>query len=353
MVTTIGISGIGSIGARHARVFCGVDGVRVLAQDPACDEVEIGRRVGGPLTVVAGSFDALLDRAPDGIVLASPESAHVEQVRAAAERGIPVLVEKPLAPRLPDGRALAGALPAAVLVGYVLRHQRCMVHARNLIAGGAIGTPVSFHVDLGAYETLVVARSRFRTAPDGTIYADYSHEWDYLRWWIDDIVAGCAVERTVTSLPLVQRPNVVEALLRTAGGAVGTVHLDYLQDPGHRRISVIGDRGTLFVDPGRGLVVRTPRGVADGEVDDLAEPRDRAFEAQARHFLAIVRDGVPPAVTITDGLAALATADALRESAAVGTWQNVDLSWNQEPRSARRPSAVDGEVDSGDIGGRG
>ncbi len=352
-MTTIGISGIGSIGARHARVFAGIEGVAVLAQDPACDEDEIGRRAGVPLTFVPGSFDALLDRTPDGVVLASPESAHVDQVISAAERDIPVLVEKPVAPTLGDARALAGPLSVPVLVGYVLRHQRCMARARDLIADGAIGTPASFHVDLGAYETLVVARSRFRTAPPGTIYVDYSHEWDYLRWWIDDIVAGCAIERTVTSLPLVQRPNVVEALLRTAGGTIGTVHLDYLQDPGHRRITVVGDGGTLFVDPGLGLVVRTPRGMPEGDVEDLAEPRDRAFEAQARHFLAVVRGEAPPAVTITDGLAALATADALRASAAAGTWRDVDLSWNPARPSASGPTAVDREVDAGDVAGGG
>lgn len=321
-MTVVGISGIGSIGARHARVFAGIEGVTVLAQDPLATPEEITRRIGSPVGVIE-TFDDLLDRCPDGVVVASPEAAHVSQVLAAADRGIAVLVEKPLAPCRQDAAPLARPLPAPVLVGYVLRHYDCMTYARALIADGAIGVPVSFHVDLGDYETLQVARHRFEHAPPGTIYVDYSHEWDYLRWWLGDIDAGCAVEQTVTSVPLVQRPNVVDAVLRLASGASGTVHLDYLQHPGHRRITVIGDGGTLSVDVGTGLVTRTPRGAETADVMDRSESRDHAFTAQATHFLAVARGEQPALVTVADGLAALATADALRRSAASGTWQEV------------------------------
>jgi predicted dehydrogenase len=321
-MTTVGVSGIGSIGARHARVFSGIEGVTVLAQDPFGTGAEILRRVGTDVGVV-DSFEELMDRAPDGIVLASPESAHVAQVLAVTERGIPVLVEKPVAGSLADGIRLAGPRPAPVLVGYVLRHYRCMTRARSLIAAGAIGTPVSFHVDLGAYETLELARNRFEHAPPGTIYVDYSHEWDYLRWWLGDIVAGCAVEQTITTLPLVQRPNVVDALLRLAGGASGTVHLDYLQSPGHRRIAVIGDAGTVTVDVGTGQVALTPRGATTADLSDCREERDHAFGAQAAHFLAVTRGEAQPIVTIADGLAALATADGLRRSGTTGSWEPI------------------------------
>jgi predicted dehydrogenase len=322
-VTIVGVSGIGSIGARHARVLSGIEGVTVLAQDPFATRADIERRVGGNVVVVS-SFEDLVDRAPDGIVLASPESAHVAQVLAVTDRGIPVLVEKPVAGSLSDGLRLAGPRSAPVLVGYVLRHYRCMSRAAAMIAAGAVGRPVSFHVDLGAYETLELARNRFEHAPPGTIYVDYSHEWDYLRWWLGDIVAGCAVEQTIASLPLVQQPNVVDALLRLAGGATGTVHLDYLQSPGHRRITVIGDAGTLTVDVGTGAVVLTARGAAESDVSDCSEERDHAFAAQALHFLSVTRGEVEPIVTVADGLAALATADALRRSGtAGGAWEQV------------------------------
>ena len=329
-MTIIGVSGIGSIGARHARVLAGIDGVSVLVQDPYASDAEIRRRVGRQVTVIAG-FPELLDRAPDGIVVASPESAHVAQTLSVTEAGIPVLLEKPVAGSLADGLRLAGPphrttnRTVPVLVGYVLRHYRCMNRARSLIADGAIGRPVSFHVDLGAYETLELARNRFEHAPPGTVYADYSHEWDYLRWWLGDIVAGCAVEQTITSLPLVQRPNVVDALLRLADGVAGSVHLDYLQSPGHRRITVIGDAGTLSVDVGGGSVVLTPRGAAEAEIMDCSQQRDHAFAAQAGHFLAVIRRQAEPVVGIADGLSALAAADALRRSGAGGgEWVRVD-----------------------------
>ena len=106
-MTIIGVSGIGSIGARHARVLAGIDGVSVLVQDPYASDAEIRRRVGHQVTVIA-DFPELLDRAPDGIVVASPESAHVAQTLSVTEAGIPVLLEKPVAGSLADGLRLAG-----------------------------------------------------------------------------------------------------------------------------------------------------------------------------------------------------------------------------------------------------
>jgi predicted dehydrogenase len=337
-VTVIGISGIGSIGARHARVFRAIPGVRVIAHDPFADQQQILERIGSDVSVV-GTFSELLDLGTDGVVLASPESAHVDQVLAATSRHLPVLVEKPIAATLPDAARLLPALPAPVLVGYVLRHYRCMISAAAMLRAGSVGTPVSFHVDLGAYETLVVARNRFEHAPAGTIYADYSHEWDYLRWWFGEIAAGCAVEQTVTSVPLVQRPNVVDALLRLAGGVTGTVHLDYLQDPGHRRITVVGDAGRLTIDAGTGMVSRSARGSTQPETIDRGEPRDHAFAAQAAHFLAVARGETEPLVGVADGIAALATAVALRRSAATGSWQEVPPAATVTGPSILRPPA--------------
>jgi predicted dehydrogenase len=322
-VRRIGVSGIGSIGARHARILGSMSGVATVLYDALTEHDELVGRFAG--AEVVSSFEELLDARLDGLVVATPDQVHPSHAAAACARRLPVLLEKPVA----VSRAAADPIVRAskengtpVLVGYVLRYVRCLARVRALLLRGAIGTPVSFHATLGAYETLVLARNRFTTATQDALFIDYSHEWDYLRWLLGPIDGGFAVAHQAGDLPLLQDPNVVDAVLRMQSGATGTAHLDYVQQDGSRTCRIIGDRGTLEVDVRQGrltmnCVGRTP------VIQDLAEPRDRAFRAQAEHFLDVIAGRAVPRVTLDDGLAALDVAEALIESVARGRWQLV------------------------------
>lgn len=316
----VGVCGLGSIGRRHARVLAGIDGVSVVAYDPVPWEPEDGVRVER-----APSLDALLVRDVAGLVVASPDRFHAGAAVAALRAGVPVLVEKPLSGSSAEAAVIARVASETrtpLLLGYVLRSYACMRRAHELIADGAVGQPVSFQAMLGAYETLVLARNRFGTDEPDRLFFDYSHEWDYLRWLLGPIEGGFAVAREAGDLPLSQSPNVVDGVLRLVTGVTGTVHLDYVQDPGGRSFTVIGDRGTLHVDVPSGTVALSRAGAAR-VVEDHSEPRDSAFRAQAQHFLRVADGMEAPRADLRDGLAAVAVAEALRESAATRSWQPV------------------------------
>lgn len=321
-MTVVGICGLGSIGSRHARVFADLPGVQVVGYDPG--GVGATGLPGG--CRVATTFSALLDRGIDGLVVAAPDAAHATAAHEACERGIPVLLEKPIADTPAAGRCVVASAQSTgtpVLVGYVLRHVRCMQLAQQLIGQGRIGRALSFQVMLGAYETLRVARSRFDEPAYGALFRDYSHEWDYLRWLIAPVRGGFALARRAGARTQQQDPNVVDAVLRLADGTTGTVHLDYVQDPGTRRFTIVGDEATLEVDVPAGLI-RLLRAGENEQTMRVAEHRDAGFRRQAEHFLAVATAGVSPAVDVHDGFAALAVADALRRSALDGRWTDVE-----------------------------
>ena len=319
----IGISGVGSIGARHARVFGAEPGVTTVLFDSGVAGNELSARFPDAETV--GSFDELLDAHLDGVVIATPDQAHPDQASSASRRGLPVLLEKPVA----ASRAAATPITAAaqgggapILVGYVLRHLRCLGRAREMLVAGKIGEPVSFHATLGAYETLVAARSRFASPVRDSLFIDYSHEWDYLRWLLGPIEGGFALAHTSGDLPLRQDPNVVDCVLRLDSGVTGSVHLDYVQQRESRACEVIGDAGVLRIDVVRGLV--TLQRVAEPpQVEELAWSRDELFRAQARHFLEVAAGEAAPVVDLGEGLAAVDVAEALIASAASGRWEAV------------------------------
>lgn len=317
---TVAVSGLGSIGLQHAEALRSIDGVRVIGFDPS-EELRV-RAADRGVAPAVGDFEALLDLGPDALVVAAPDQFHLPQLERAAERGITVLVEKPLAPSAAEAAAVVERVERGgtrALVGYVLRHRRIVGEVRDLLQGGAIGTPVSFQVMLGAYGTILAAVSRFSKPEEGRLYRDYSHEWDYLRWFFGPIARCVATARTVRDVGHVEGPNAVDALLVHESGIAGAVHLDYAEPVGLRTLHVVGTGGSLFADLGRGdLTVRTVEG---GVVQTShAEPPAAGLRRQAEHLLDVAAGVAAPVVTLRDGLAAIAIADALRESAASGSW---------------------------------
>ena len=312
----IGVSGVGSIGLRHVRLLAELPDVTVTVYDASPRELRL------PVDV-APSFDALLDAGLDGLVVATPDAAHAEQTVAARRRGIPVLVEKPLADSRAAAERVAASDGAKVLVGYVLRHYAVFDTVRDLLSDGAVGEPVSTSVSLGAYETLRLARNRFGPDDRYRLPYDYSHEWDYLQWLLGPVAEVAAAARTVTGLPLVQRPNVIDGVLRLASGVTGTFHLDYVQDGGGRRLEIAGTAGTLRADLAGGTVRVRAHGATMVREYDRREHRDAAFTRQLRHFLDVIAGTAEPVATVADGIRAIAVADTVVTACEQPGWHPV------------------------------
>jgi predicted dehydrogenase len=259
-------------------------------------------------------------------VIATPDAAHAEQAAAALRAGVPALVEKPLALSVAEARGLgdlAETTGTPLLVGYVLRHTAVLQAARRLVQEGAVGAVVSAHATLGAYETLRVARNRFADAREDSLVFDYSHEWDYLRLLVGPIERVAAVSGCARDLELVQEPNVFDGALAFATGATGTFHLDYVQDPGGRACTLVGDRGTMRVEITGGRIEVQRRGEPGPSVERFEDQRDVSFLRQLEHLLDVAAGRAVPAVDVADGIAALAVAEAVSEAARRGAWVDV------------------------------
>ncbi len=324
--TRVAISGLGSIARQHVAAFAAQGSAEIVAFDPAESLREAALSDGRVARAVA-DFDELLDLAPDALVIAAPDFAHLDQLERATARGIPVLVEKPLAESFASAAAVVDEIESRavpVLVGYVLRYRRVVERVREVVAGGAIGEPASFQVMLGAYGTITAAASRFATPEPNRLYRDYSHEWDYLRWIFGAVREVTAVARTLDAVPHIEAPNLVDGLLALDSGVTGAVHIDYVEPRGTRTLHVVGSGGVLFADIGRGTVRLRQAGADDERLVDLAEPASVPLGRQAAHLLAVARGEEQPRVGLRDGLAALAVTDALIRSAADRRWVQVE-----------------------------
>jgi predicted dehydrogenase len=109
--------------------------------------------------------------------------------------------------------------------------------------------------------------------------------------------------------------------MKLESGISGTAHLDYVQSPGRRCFTIIGDRGALTVDAVQGVVTVKVYSEQFDRSYRIFEERDAIMDRQLDHFIEIVRGGVKPRVTLEDGLNALRVADALVLSCQQNSWQ--------------------------------
>jgi len=107
--TRIAVAGAGYIGLAHIGVVqTSVSCTLTAIVDPSPAAVAVAAQAGVPLYA---SIDELLakDR-PQGLVLATPNALHVPNALQCVAEGLPILLEKPIATTVAEGRTLVDAV---------------------------------------------------------------------------------------------------------------------------------------------------------------------------------------------------------------------------------------------------
>jgi predicted dehydrogenase len=132
----LGFLGVGWIGRSRLEAIerAGTGAVAAIA-DPAVE---------GALT----TYEELLDRELDGVVIATPSALHAEQAIAALERGLPVFVQKPVGRTADEVRAVVDAAERAdVLLGVDLSYRfvEAFRAAREHLPDDVLAADLVFH----------------------------------------------------------------------------------------------------------------------------------------------------------------------------------------------------------------
>lgn len=176
----IGLVGCGFMGRLHAAALAQNAGAAFVAAFDA-DPAATVRTAEAHGARACASLDELLAMDLEGVVVATPDHAHRESVVSAAQAGLGVLVEKPLATRLEDADAMIAATDAAgvpLLVGHILRYETAYANLREAVGAGVLGDLVS------VYARRHGLRGEADRFAGGTHVVDYLgvHDFDVLNW---------------------------------------------------------------------------------------------------------------------------------------------------------------------------
>lgn len=326
------VVGLGSIGRRHARNWA------ALRLGP----LAVCRQVGGPLPEPLGveiteyhNLDQALDgAAPDVVLVTNPTSLHLATACRALSAGAHVFVEKPLGSDLgsvADVLEMARQRDRVLMVGYNLRFHPLLARLKSLVVRGAIGRVLSARADVGEYlpdwhpwEDYRGGYSGRRDLGGGAVLT-FSHELDALCWLVGMPRRVTAMAGRLGALEI-DTEDVAEILLEFEGGAIGSIHVDYVRRAAARRLELVGEHGVLRWDyhANRLELYATASGQWRVEEGDPRYERNQMYVDELRHFVDCVRGEVAhPLIDGEQGAGVLATALAALRSAAEG--RTIDL----------------------------
>jgi predicted dehydrogenase len=311
----------------------------------------------------------LVDRDDVELVdVCTPGSSHAEISIAALEAGKHVLCEKPLANTVEEARAMAAAAASAAargtraMVGFNFRRVPAVALARQLIAGGRLGTIRHVRAAyLAAHavdpEFPLVWRLRAEEAGSGALGDLGAHAVDLAQYLAGDHITGVSglTETFVRERPLpggggrgpVTVDDAAVFIARFGGGAVGSFEATRFAT-GHTEglsVEVNGELGSVVWELGAlnqlGVFDATDDPATQGfrrvQVTRADHPYagawwpdghtigyEHTFTHEVRDLLVAIAAGEDPTPSFADGLQVQQVLDAVQRSAAAGsTWTEV------------------------------
>jgi UDP-N-acetyl-2-amino-2-deoxyglucuronate dehydrogenase len=325
------IIGAGAIGTVHARLIdaLGEEATLVAVVD---QNLERGGKLAeqyGAATY-ASAAEAYAVEELDTVAICLPSALHADVAIEALQAGKHVIVEKPVDITLAAADRLIAAQRATGLTVSVIsqrRFQPPVAQIRTAIDGGALGRVTS-----GISESAFFRPQSYYDGDDwrGTLAVDGGgalmnqgiHALDLLVWML-----GRPVQVSAQTGRLAHDGIEVEDLAGASivfeSGAIGLMLASTAAYPGRPvRLTIHGDQGTAILDDDELAYFASANGEPP-EASTLQGPDDwgavdLAHLAQYRDFIAAVREGRPPAVTLEAGRRSLATVLAVYESARTG-----------------------------------
>jgi predicted dehydrogenase len=297
------VVGCGSIGRRHVVNLLALDAVgrvTLATSRPDCLEA-LGA---DPRIVTVSSPDGV---ACDFAIVANDTDRHVGSAAALLQRGVPVLVEKPLSASLEGVDALvASAARVPVGVAYNMRFLSVMRLLADWLDSGLLGTPHFARIEVGQNLTAWRSGRDYRDAYSasrargGGVALDLSHEVDYMRLLFGDPTAW-DVRTARTGALDADVEDVFEGLYSFGDRFLCSVHMDYLEQGGQRSFALVTSRGRLNCD----FIARTLTATVDlpphpdpSSLFDMAE----SYRLEVAAFVdAVAGRGAWPGATLVDG----------------------------------------------------
>jgi len=300
------VVGVGYLGRFHAQKYAQLEGSQLVAVADA--NAESAARVAQELNVEAvADYRQLFDRI-DAISIAVPTPLHHAIACEALERGIHVLVEKPIATTIAEARQMvetARRRGCILQVGHLERFNPAIVAAVQRMTAPRF------------VESHRLAPFKQRGTDVSVVLDLMIHDIDLIQELVGEPIESIdAVGAQVFSGEI----DIVNARIRFRGGCVANTTASRVSMKQERKIRIFQDDAYMSIDMQQKILtvirkkdaapVESPAQVS---IEEESFDQGDALRDEIAAFLKAVRTRTEPVVTGEDGLRALETATKITE----------------------------------------
>ncbi len=320
----VAVVGAGSMGMNHLRVLSDLDGERVHLVGVAESSEQILRQARDRFHVAGYTDyrDMVDELRPDLVAVVVPTHLHFEVAAYLLDRGINVLIEKPMTSTLEEAVALirlARLRNAKIAAGHVERFNPAIIELKRQLAAGKLGQMFHLHARrLGPFPP--------RIRDVGVTLDLATHDVDVMRY-----LADAEVERVYAETRRhvhTTYEDLVLGVLRFTNGAIGMLDVNWLTPTKVRELSVTGEKGMFLVNyltqdvyfyendytPTGWDELRRLTGVSEGTMTRLKIHKAEPLRLEYEDVMAALCNDTLPTVSGEDGLAVLRVVHQLIES---------------------------------------
>ena len=245
----------GEVAARHGAV----DWIGIAEKVPDRAR-EVATRIGADF--VTGDHRELLKRAEvTAAIIATDEHLHVDPVMCAVERGLPMLIEKPLATQLAESASVLAAIERSgvdAVVGYTQRFRRRWLAAKEKVRTGALGE-ITLVTSRAFMNRLVAIDNYQRSDAPGTIspmVISGTHALDIAMWYLESKTPVEVYARSVDKVlgPLYGGIDATAGMIMFSDGSIYHLNISWALPvtwPAavySLEVGIVGTEGVLTID---------------------------------------------------------------------------------------------------------
>jgi hypothetical protein len=291
-----GIVGVGVMGSNHARVLAELPDIDVVAIADSDQEraAKVAEMVG---CKAVADHKALIALGLDAIVIAAPTHLHHQIALDCIEAGTHVLVEKPIAPTVEEGREIVAAARrkgVKLMVGHVERFNPTVQAIKQAIS---------------SEEILSIGITRVGPFPPrmsnvGVVIDLAVHDIDLIRWFTESEIVEVQPQLTRA---IAEREDIALLQFRTASGVLAHINTNWLT-PFKARTVHVATRGKYVIGD---LLTRQVTECFGFQPDGsysmrhLSVGHAEPLRAEHLNFIQSIRGDVKPLIGGDEGVASL------------------------------------------------
>lgn len=247
----------------------------------------------------AASYDDILaDDSIEAVINTTPNHAHLETTRAAAEAGKHVFLDKPIANTIADGRAITQSCEDAgviLSVGYQRRREAQFQWIKGEIEAGRFGKLVQAEANISRDREGKIDLSSWRYQasgmPGGVMLQIGVHYTDVLEMLMGRVkrVSGMAAQLVLPG----DNPDIANLMMQHEGGAISILSASYASASEYYLMNIYGKEASAYYDLFGGLR-HLKRG--DDSSQPIAYEKNDAIAEEMAEFANCVRGKATPEV---------------------------------------------------------